>query len=48
MLTAPAKAVAVTGVIAMSPEPLAAFTIAVKGLSPIYLPQANIYGIQDR
>lgn len=35
------------GVIAISNEPLAIFTISVSGYEPIYLPVANIYGIQE-
>ena len=35
------------GVIAMSKDPLAIFTISVSGFQPIYLPVANIYGIQE-
>ena len=35
------------GVIAISDEPLAIFTISVSGYEPIYLPVANIYGIQE-
>ena len=35
------------GVIAISNEPLAVFTVSVSGYEPIYLPIANIYGIQE-
>ena len=38
----------VSGVVAISVhEPLAAFTIAVKGFETVYLPTANVYGVQE-
>ena len=39
----------VSGVVAISThEPLATFTIAVKGFETVYLPIANVYGIQEK
>ena len=38
----------VSGVVAISRhEPLATFTIAVKGFETIYLPYPNVYGVQE-
>ena len=38
----------VSGVVAISRhEPLATFTIAVKGFETIYLPFPNVYGVQE-
>ena len=39
----------VSGVVAISRhEPLATFTIAVKGFETVYLPIANVYGVQEK
>ena len=38
----------VSGVVAISKtEPLATFTVAVKGFETVYLPIPNVYGIQE-
>ena len=39
----------VSGVIAISRnEPLATFTIAIKGFETVYLPIPNLYGVQEQ